>query len=49
MKSRGNTGGLIVKNVTIKTSTYIFYRRVLQWQDLRYQEIYTMEKVLWRH
>ena len=28
MKSRGNTGGLIVKNITIKTGTYIFYRRV---------------------
>ena len=28
MKSRGNIGGLIVKNITIKTSTYIFYRRV---------------------
>ena len=28
MKSRGNTGNLIVKNITIKTGTYIFYRRV---------------------
>ena len=28
MRSRGNTCGLIVKNITIKISTYIFYRRV---------------------